>query len=475
MNTGHSTDRKKNSEKTAEHSVSFYELRVRLVKAVNVIGICIPYSLAWMLYYAPRIAAPFYGRGNWLVILLFAFLYIIFGRTYDGFLISYNRISEMVLSQVLAVTVSEFIMYIVICLLSQKLVNILPLLGSLLAAIFVSSLWARLAHRWYFSSFRAKKTAVIWDEMEGLENLIDSYGLDKKFDVVLKPSVQECIDDLSMLDGLQTVFLSGVHSHDRNIIIKYCIDQKITMFIIPRIGDVLMSGAHRMHMFHLPILRLERYHPGPEYLFFKRTFDIVVSAVALIILSPLLIVVALIIKGDGGPAFYKQKRLTKDGKVFEVFKFRSMRENAEADGIARLSTGEDDPRITPVGRFIRKTRIDELPQLLNILAGDMSLVGPRPERPEIAEQYELLLPEFKLRLQAKCGLTGYAQVYGKYNTTPYDKLQMDLMYIANPSFIQDLSIIFATIKILFMPESTEGIPEGDITAMHQIIKDEDEQ
>ena len=145
-----------------------------------------------------------------------------------------------------------------------------------------------------------------------------------------------------------------------------------------------------------------------------------------------------------------------------------MRVDAERDGVARLSTGENDDRITPVGRVIRKTRIDELPQLLNIIKGDMAIVGPRPERPEIAEQYEKELPEFALRLQAKAGLTGYAQVYGKYNTTPYDKLQMDLMYIAKPSILEDFRIIFATVKILFMAESTEGVQEGQTTASEVI-------
>ena len=168
---------------------------------------------------------------------------------------------------------------------------------------------------------------------------------------------------------------------------------------------------------------------------------------------------------DGGPVFYKQVRLTKNGKLFNVLKFRSMRVDAEKDGKARLSTGEKDDRITPVGRVIRKVRIDELPQLLNILSGSMSLVGPRPERPEIAELYEQVLPEFRLRLQAKAGLTGYAQVYGKYNTTPYDKLQMDLMYIATSSVLEDLRIIMATIKILFVPESTDGVEEGQMTAI----------
>lgn len=218
-------------------------------------------------------------------------------------------------------------------------------------------------------------------------------------------------------------------------------------------------------MFHLPILRVERYAPSPEYLFCKRFSDILLSLAALVLLSPVMIVTALAIRlTDGGPVFYRQCRLTRNGKEFHVLKFRSMCVDAERDGIARLSTGDRDPRITPVGSVIRKCRIDELPQLFNILGGSMSLVGPRPERPEIASQYEAQMPEFRLRLQAKAGLTGYAQVYGKYNTTPYDKLQMDLMYIANPGFKEDLRILLATVKVLFLPESTQGVEEGQVTA-----------
>lgn len=220
-------------------------------------------------------------------------------------------------------------------------------------------------------------------------------------------------------------------------------------------------------MFHLPFLKLERYNPTPEYLFCKRLFDIVLSLLALIVLSPLMVIVAIIIKcTDGGTVFYRQTRLTLDGKKFDVLKFRSMRMDAEKDGVARLSSGDKDPRITPIGRFIRACRIDELPQLLNILAGDMAIVGPRPERPEISQQYEKEMPEFSLRLQAKAGLTGYAQVYGKYNTTPYDKLLMDLSYIAKPSLAEDFKICLATVKILFMPESTEGVAEGQATAIN---------
>mgnify|MGYP000777817337 CR=1 FL=1 len=151
-----------------------------------------------------------------------------------------------------------------------------------------------------------------------------------------------------------------------------------------------------------------------------------------------MLITAVVIKlYDKGPVLYKQVRCTKDAKEFYILKFRSMRMDAEKDGVARLSTGENDPRVTRVGRFIRAVRFDELPQLLNILKGDMAIVGPRPERPEISAQYAKEMPEWNLRLQAKCGLTGYAQVYGQYNTTPYDKLLLDLMYIARPSLFED--------------------------------------
>ena len=440
-----------------------HDVTVRVAKAVNPVLLTLPFAVAWFHYYASRLASPYYYWGNWVVVALFFFLYILFCRVYDVFLISINRIAEIVYSQALASVISDFLLYVVICLLSKRLVNPLPLLGALAAQVLLAGVWAYCAHQWYFSKFPAKRTAVVYDVREGLERLVEEYGLEKKFNIRAALSVQEALANKEILNTMETVFLSGIHSHDRNILLKYCVDKDINVYVIPRIGDVLMSGARSMHMFHLPMLRVGRYHPSPVYLVLKRGFDILASGIATVILSPVFAVTAIAIKRyDGGPVFYKQKRLTKDGEIFEVLKFRSMRVDAEKDGVARLSTGDKDDRITPVGRVIRKVRIDELPQLLNILKGDMTICGPRPERPEIAEQYEQDLPEFHLRLQAKAGLTGYAQVYGKYNTTPYDKLMMDLMYIAHPSFLQDLQIMFATVKILFMKESTEGFNQDTI-------------
>ena len=199
--------------------------------------------------------------------------------------------------------------------------------------------------------------------------------------------------------------------------------------------------------------------------FVKRLLDLILAGLGLILLSPVFLGTALAVRlSSKGPVIFRQKRLGRDGKEFDFYKFRSMVVNAEKTG-SGVYSGKGDPRVTKVGRFLRASSIDELPQLINILKGEMSIVGPRPERPEIAADYEKEFPEFALRLQAKAGLTGYAQVYGKYNTTPNDKLLMDLQYIARPSLAEDLKIMFATVKILFMPESTEGVEVGSTTAM----------
>ena len=201
--------------------------------------------------------------------------------------------------------------------------------------------------------------------------------------------------------------------------------------------------------------------------FFKRFIDIVVSLIVLIILALPLLIIAIAIKLDSkGPVVFKQRRLGLGGKEFDIYKFRSMCVGAEQMG-SGVYSGKGDARVTRVGRFLRASSADELLQVINILKGEMSLIGPRPERPEIAEQYQEYLPEFGLRLKVKAGLTGYAQVYGKYNTTPYDKLQMDLMYIADMSFFTDIKIFLLTVQVVFQKESTEGVEKGNTTAVKE--------
>ena len=444
-------------------------LVLQIINTLNVLLITAPIAWAWFHYYARRLVVPYYNRGNWIVVLIFAILYVIFSRIYDGFSMTTNRISETVYSQGLAIVLSDFLMFLIITLLSRVYFpKVMPLLRAFVLQLVISVLLTWLCHKWYYATFPPNAAAVVYDSRPGLEELIREYRMEKEYRVEQVLSVEECLENLDTLQEMDTVFLSGVHSHERNLVLKYCVDRGIDAYVIPRIGDVIVSGASRAHMFHLPVLRVGRYNPSLYYQFAKRLADILISGLGILVLSPLFLITALAIKlYDGGPVLYKQKRLTKDGKIFNVLKFRSMKVDAEKDGVARLSTGESDDRITPVGRIIRKVRLDELPQLFCILAGDMAICGPRPERPEIAAQYEKTMPEFRLRLQTKAGLTGYAQVYGKYNTTPYDKLLMDLMYIAHPSVLEDLRIIFATIKILFQPESTEGVAAGQVTAARE--------
>ena len=251
----------------------------------------------------------------------------------------------------------------------------------------------------------------------------------------------------------------------RNDLLKYCYSKYIRVYLMPKISDVIVRGADPIHLFDTPIFLTRECSMTIEQRMVKRLIDVVCSLILIVLASPFMLITALAVKlYDHGPVLYKQVRCTTGGKEFKILKFRSMRVDAEKDGVARLAS-QNDSRITPVGKFIRKVRLDELPQLFNILKGDMSFIGPRPERPEIIKQYMEDMPEFAFRMKMKAGLAGYAQVYGKYNTTPYDKLKLDLFYIENYTVWLDLKLMLLTLKILFKPESTEGIDEKQTTAL----------
>lgn len=431
-----------------------------VVKMVNIVLLMIPFLICWTLYYEPRTTTVGSKQVSVLVMIIFFLICYYFGQRLDCFRVSILQIRDVIFGEVLATMITDIIMYILVWMLSIHLPNLIPGLITWGGQCVIGVIWAYVMHQSYFSTHPPLRTIVIYDERMGMENLIHTYGLEKRFNIKTVYPVESIMDKLEVMEEFDAAFLCGIHSRERNIILKHCISHKIKLFMIPRIADVMMRGSEQIHMLYLPILKTQRYKPSIEYQIIKRTMDIVISGIATIVLSPLFLITAIAVKSDGGPAFYKQKRLTKDGKVFEILKFRSMRVDAEKYSGAVLSAGENDPRITKVGRIIRACRLDELPQLLNILKGDMSLVGPRPERPELQKEIEKEVPEFGLRLQAKAGLTGYAQVYGKYNTTFYDKLLMDLMYISKPSILEDFTIMLATVKILTSKESTEGVGEG---------------
>lgn len=440
-------------------------IRIRIIKVINPLLLSLAFFVTWKLYYYPRTVVPYMWKGEIVIIGLYFAIYLYLSHLYHGYWIHLNKSTEIIYSQFLSDVLAVGVMYFVLILLCKRIPSVLPLLVMLVVQFCIIWCWAHLADRWYCKISPRKKTIIIWDERPGLESVIEEAGMDSRLDVIGVYYIDEVRDNKEILNSAEWLFMCDLHSHDRNQLIKYCISVNKFAYVIPRIGDALMAGADSTHLMHLPILLVRRHPASLEYLAIKRVMDIVIALAAMIVFSPIIAITALAIKlNDGGDVFYRQDRLTKDGKIFKILKFRSMKMNAEQDGVARLSSGDNDDRITPVGRVIRKVRVDELPQLINVLKGDMAIVGPRPERPEIAEEYEKDLPEFSLRLQMKAGVTGYAQVYGKYNTTPYDKLLMDLLYTSKAGLIEDFRIIIATVKILFMSESTEGVEEGQTTS-----------
>ena len=425
------------------------------------------FILCWRLYYNGRYTEVYHLKGDLILYALYATLLFLMNRTYDGYSVGYRKEYDNTYSQTLAAVITAGIIWAISLLMYMKLTNPLPLLGLCLVQFLWNITWCLTAKKAYSTLHIHQKTVVIYDDDKDLDRLEEIGQLKHKF-IVQKyiKNPQDYKELEKELKEFEAVVISGVNATLRNRIVKYCIETRTLVYFAPHVDDIIIQGASHMRYFSVPILSVRRAEPTLEYLFLKRTFDIVMSALGLIVLSPFIGITALAVKlYDHGPVIYKQVRLTKDRKEFIIFKFRSMSTDAEIDGVARLSTGENDNRITPVGKIIRACRADELPQLWNILMGSMSIVGPRPERPDIFTQYEEEIPAFSLRLQVKAGLTGYAQVYGKYNTNPYDKLEMDLMYINKMSFVEDLRLIFATVRVLFMKGSTEGIEAEKTTAL----------
>lgn len=439
---------------------AMYVLHFALVTAVMLV--------VWFTKYAPAIELADVRTVNIAVCACYIIVSVFLYRTYNAYKVGMYRIGEAFYAQSLANLFANAITYVFACIIQMKLLNVLPVLLAFAIQSVISGFWCLAANTLYFSLHKPRKTFVIYKDDADLGKIGEIVHFEKRFEIDGKiQNPQDIFEILPLLDGYQAVVVSGIEATLRNGIVKACIDKDIDCYFIPHTGDVIISGAKHIQSFSVPIMRARRAVLRPEYAFAKRTLDILLAALALVVASPFMAVTAIAIKlYDHGPALYKQVRLTKDGREFEILKFRSMRVDAEKDGVARLAA-EHDNRITPVGKVIRAIRFDELPQIFNILKGDMSIVGPRPERPEIAAQYEQEMPAFSLRLQVKAGLTGMAQVYGKYNTEPRDKLKMDLMYINDMSLMQDLKLIFATVRILFMKDSTEGVQQGQVTASKQ--------
>lgn len=440
-----------------------YEKYKRLIKllfsAVTLILLVGVYGCVWIGYYNKEVLqAPFFRRGNWLVIVLYGALLIFFLQMYGGFKVGYLKRGNLLYSQILSVLFTNIFTYFQIAIIDKRFLNPVPMVIMTIAEFIVILLWTWLFQLAYGKLFPPRKMLLISGERSDYHLLEKINARDDKYEICKVVNYRRGIDKLKAeIQKYDAVIIGDMPSHDRNVLLKYCYETSIRSYSVPKISDILLRSSNELNLFDSPLLLSRNIGLTMEQQWVKRAMDISLSLAGLIISFPFFVVIAASIKlTDGGPVFYKQTRLTKNGAKFEIYKFRTMIQDAEKIGGPQLAS-ERDPRILPVGRLLRATRMDELPQLLNILKGDMSVVGPRPERPELAAEIEKEIPEFQYRLKVKAGLTGYAQVYGKYNTTSYDKLKLDLTYIRNYSVLLDFKLIFMTPKILFIKESTEGV------------------
>ena len=437
--------------------------------SVLVIGIqTANFAYVWFSQYNYRsvIGSVYWRRGHWALFALYALIVLLMSRLFGALKVGYMRVLDVIISQILSVISANFVAYIQLALIGRWkfLTHIKPMILLTLVNLVVVLVWVIFTRWIYTVIYPPKRSIVIYENhdpdrlMKKMKSRKDKYVIGEA--VHTEKGMDYIMERIPLYEN---VILGDLPSHERNQLLKFCFEKNIRCYCSPKISDIMIMSSEKMHMFDTPLLLFRNRGLTVEQQVIKRVFDIVVSFLMLAGLSPLLALIALLVKCyDGGPVLYSQERLTKDGRVFRILKFRSMRVDSEKAG-ARLAMKDDD-RITPVGKILRNIHFDELPQLINILRGDMSIVGPRPERPEIAAEYTKEIPEFPFRLKVQAGLTGYAQVYGKYNTTPYDKLKLDLTYIENYSFFMDLQLIATTVKILFQKENTEGVEHWQTTA-----------
>ena len=416
----------------------------------------------WDRNYNDWIVFPFYYKGFWLMAAFYALFFVVFSYILGGMKIGYLKSGSLMLSQTLALIAANVSIYLETVLLSARFVNVIPMIELTAIDVVVIFIWTFCVNRIFRKLFPARHILLLYEEYDPSQLLRKVNSRKDRYLIKKSMNVDEGWENVTKeMHNYDAVFLCDIHSPLRNRLVKYCYANGIRSYITPKISDIIIRSSENIHMFDTPLLLSRNNGLSFEQKLVKRFMDIIISLVMLIITSPFMLITAVAIKlYDGGPVFFRQKRCTINGREFYIHKFRSMIVNAEKDGEVIPAT-EDDDRITPVGKVIRKTRLDELPQFIDILKGDMSVVGPRPERVEHVEMYTREIPEFSYRLKVKGGLTGYAQIYGKYNTTAYDKLKLDLMYIQNYSFLLDLKLIIMTVKIIFVKESTEGFEDTE--------------
>ena len=412
------------------------------------------FYIGWQIGYSE---ATFFYAGNYLVIAAYALVVMMFMIIYGGWRVGEQRLINLIYSGILSLIFANGLMYLILCLIAREMLPFGEIFAILLAQVLLCILGNFLMNRAYFSLRKVRQVAVIYGGYpEDMQTIDKMNAFEERFHVAcIIDSTESFAVICETLQSYESVLLCHMNEEKRNRLFNYCYRENKRINVIPDPMDIVLHRALHTQIMDVPILFCRKTKLKSEQKLTKRIMDILLVSIGILLTSPLFLLAALCIKlEDGGPVFFRQTRLTENGRAFSVLKFRSMSIDAEKNGAMMAEKG--DSRITKTGRILRAMRIDELPQFFNILHGDMSFVGPRPERPEFYEAFCRDLPEFSLRLNVKAGLTGYAQIYGRYNTTPKNKLNLDLFYIESYSLLLDLRLIFSTIKILFMKESTDG-------------------
>ena len=437
-------------------------LKRRAEGLIELVILSVVYYYIWKFNYRMVDTLPLFGKGKFVLAGTYFFIALLVFTVCDSLQFGHLKLIDTVISQWISIVILNVIAYVQLSLMGNRMLAVMPIVILTIIDFAISFILSYIFTAYYHNKNMPRKMILVYENDNALSLMKKLNGRSDKYSVVTSIKSSEGLENvLSKIEGHDAVVINDVPAIIRNDIVKYCYANSIRTYEVPKISDIITRGAEEITLFDTPLLLVKGYGLTIEQRAAKRLFDIIISIICMIPASVIMILTAIAIMiEDRGPIFYTQERVTRDGQRFNILKFRSMIVDAEKEGISIPAT-DKDPRITRVGSIIRPIRIDELPQLINILKGDMSFVGPRPERVEHVEKYTAEIPEFVFRNKVKGGLTGYAQVYGKYNTSAYDKIRLDLAYIENYSLLLDIKIVFRTLQILFKKESTEGFENGE--------------
>ncbi|MDD3336729.1 MAG: sugar transferase [Eubacteriales bacterium] len=398
----------------------------------------------------------------------FAACMLILSIVYGGFDIGVKKMRSVFASLTLTTFFTDIVSYLYLQIMNVNPQNpdankTLILWGEdfylLLAAYVLQTLliflFVSLAYRSYFRINPPKRCLIVTSSQELAKHIALKMNTFPQRYQLCEVVHYECSDIMETILEYDAIFIAGIPDTEEAVLKSFCYQYNKTIYLMAELEDVIISTAESCILDDMPFLCIHRIEPTLIQHLVKRGCDIVISVLGILITSPVMLITALILKlSHNGSVLFHQKRATINGDVFEILKFRTMYEAARDE--VEVSASIDDSRITPVGRFLRKYRFDELPQLFNVLHGEMSIVGPRPEMLENVERYTREVPEFRYRQQMKAGLTGLAQIEGKYNTSPKDKAILDLLYIENFSLAYDFKLMLRTLTIFFRRDSAEG-------------------